>query len=307
VPTVDRLRSFLDVDDLSAAGVRSVLDRAAAWKAKPAEIPLLLAGQSVAAVFEKPSARTRVSFEVAVHTLGGHCVPLRGEELGLGTRESVADVARTLASYCTIIGARVFDHRVLEEMGRYAAVPIVNLLSDRAHPGQALGDLITMEERLGGPLEGLRLAFIGDGNNVAASLAVAAALTGLEMVLSSPAGYELDDGVVERARNLGGAIELTADPFDAVAGADVVYTDVWTSMGQEEEADARRSAFAPFQVNAELMAHAGPEAIFLHCLPAHRGEEVTDEILESPASAVWLQVANRMHSYRALLAEIVSG
>ena len=295
--------SFLDVDDLPAAGLRRVLDRAAAWKEEPGKVPPLLAGQAVAAVYEKPSARTRVSFEVAVTTLGGHCVTLRGEELGLGRRESVADVARTLASYCTLIAARVFDHRVLEEMARTVAVPVVNLLSDRAHPGQAVGDLLTIDERLGG-LEGRRLAFVGDGNNVAASLALAAALTGLEMVVASPAGYELDDALVDRARNLGGLLELVTDPFEAVAGADAVYTDVWTSMGQEEEAEQRRAAFIPYQVNAELMAAAGPEAMFLHCLPARRGEEVTDEVLDGPASAVWPQAENRMHSYRAVLAEL---
>ncbi|HEY3239106.1 MAG TPA: ornithine carbamoyltransferase [Acidimicrobiia bacterium] len=294
---------FLDVDDLTATQLRRVLDRARAWKEEPGKVPPVLAGQSVAAVFEKPSARTRVSFEVAVVTLGGHCVTLRGEELGLGQRESVPDVARTLASYCSLIGARVFDHRVLEEMSRYAEIPVLNLLSDRAHPGQAVGDLLTMEERLGS-LEGRRLAYVGDGNNVAASLALAAALTGLEMVIASPPGYELDDTVVDRARNLGGTLELVPEPVDAVVDADAVYTDVWTSMGQESEAESRRAAFAPYQVNAELLAVAGPEVVFLHCLPAHRGEEVTDEVIVGPASGVWAQAANRMHSYRALLAEL---
>lgn len=296
--------SFLDVDDLSAAALRRVLDRARAWKEEPAKVPPILGGRSVAAVFEKPSARTRVSFEMAVSTLGGHCVTLRGEELGLGRRESVADVARTLASYCTLIGARVFDHRVLEEMARVVAVPVLNLLSDRAHPGQAVGDLLTLEERLGSPLEGRRLAFVGDGNNVAASLALAAALTGLVLVIASPPGYELDDGVVDRARNLGGVLELTSDPFEGVAGADAVYTDVWTSMGQESEAEARRAAFAPYQVNAALLEAAGPDVVFLHCLPARRGEEVTDEVIDGPSSVVWAQAENRMHSYRAILAEL---
>jgi len=295
---------FLDVDDLPAASLRRVLDRATAWKEEPGKVPPLLIGQAVAAVFEKPSARTRVSFEVAVTSLGGHCVTLRGEELGMGRRESVADVARTLASYCTMIAARVFDHRVLEEMARSVALPIVNLLSDRAHPGQAVGDLLTLEERLGN-LEGRRLAFVGDGNNVAASLALGAALTGLEMVVSSPAGYELDDALVDRARNLGGTLELLADPFEAVAGADAVYADVWTSMGQEDEAEQRRAAFSPSQVNAELLAAAGPDAVVLPCLPARRGEEVTDDVLDGPASVVWPQAENRMHSYRAILAELM--
>ena len=294
---------FLDVDDFSAPALRRVLDRAAGWK-ESGKVPDLLSGQAVAAVFEKPSARTRVSFEVAVSTLGGHCVTLRGEELGLGSRESVADVARTLASYCTRVGARVFDHRVLEEMARLGGIPVVNLLSDAAHPGQAVGDLLTLEEHLGGPVEGRRLAFVGDGNNVAASLALAAALTGLEMVVSSPAGYELDDGVVERARNLGGVIELVADPFEAVANADAVYTDVWTSMGQEAENEARLSAFGTYQVNAELMAAARPDTLVLHCLPAKRGLEITDEVLDGPNSVVWTQAENRMHSYRSILVEL---
>jgi ornithine carbamoyltransferase len=295
--------NFLDVDDLSAPALRRVLDRAASWK-ESGKVPDLLAGKAVAAVFEKPSARTRVSFEVAVSTLGGHCVTLRGEELGLGSRESVSDVARTLASYCTMIGARVFDHRVLEEMARIGGVPVVNLLSDTAHPGQAVGDLLTLEEHLGGPVEGRRLAFIGDGNNVAASLALAAALTGLEMVIASPAGYELDDAVVDRARNLGGIIELVSDPYDAVTGADAVYTDVWTSMGQESEKEARIATFAGYQVNADLMAAARPDTLVLHCLPAKRGQEITDEVIDSANSVVWTQAENRMHSYRSILVEL---
>jgi ornithine carbamoyltransferase len=274
----------LDVDDLSASALRRVLDRAATWK-ESGKVPDLLAGKAVAAVFEKPSARTRVSFEVAVSTLGGHCVTLRGEELGLGSRESVSDVARTLASYCTMVGARVFDHRVLEEMARLGGIPVVNLLSDVAHPGQAVGDLLTLEEHLGGPVEGRRLAFIGDGNNVAASLALAAALTGLEMVIASPAGYELDDAVVDRARNLGGNIELVSDPYEAVQGADAVYTDVWTSMGQEAQNDVRQAAFAGYQINAELMAAARPDTLVLHCLPAKRGLEITDEVIDGPRTA----------------------
>ena len=295
---------FLDVDDFTAAALRRVLDRARAWKEEPGKVPPLLAGHSVAAVFEKPSARTRVSFEVAVVTLGGHCLTLRGEELGLGRRESVADVARTLACYCTLIGARVFHHGDLEEMARAAGVPVVNLLSNRGHPGQAVADLLTLEERWGRSVEGRRLAFVGDGNNVAASLALAAALTGLEMVISSPPGYELDDSVVERARNLGGVIEVVPDPYEAVQGVDAIYTDVWTSMGQESEAEVRQVAFAPYQVNAALLAAAGPDPVFLHCLPARRGQEVTDEVLDSRASAVWAQAENRMHSYRAVLAEL---
>jgi len=302
-PTGGNGPHFLDVDDFAAPTLRRVLDRALAWK-ESGKVPDLLAGQAVAAVFEKPSARTRVSFEVAVSTLGGHCVTLRGEELGLGTRESVADVARTLASYCTMVGARVFDHKVLEEMARLGGIPVVNLLSDIAHPGQAVGDLLTLEEHLGGPVEGRRLAFVGDGNNVAASLALAAALTGMEMIIASPPGYELDDTVVERARNLGGVIDLVTDPYDAVAGVDAVYTDVWTSMGQEGTHEARLAAFGSYQVNAELMAAARPDTLVLHCLPAKRGLEITDDVLDGPNSVVWTQAQNRMHSYRSILVEL---
>jgi ornithine carbamoyltransferase len=218
----------------------------------------------------------------------------------------VEDVARTLASYCAVIAARVFDHATLEAMASVVHVPVVNLLSDRAHPCQALADLLTIRE-LFGELDGRRVAFVGDGNNVAASLAFAAALSGIELVVSSPPGYDLDDDVIDRARNLGGSIELVTDPHEAVRGVDVVYTDVWTSMGQEDEAAQRRAAFAGYRVDGALMASAGAQARFLHCLPAHRGEEVTDDVLDGPASAVWQQAENRMHAVRALFAALVSG
>jgi ornithine carbamoyltransferase len=294
----------LEVDDLDPARVTTILDRAEEWKRTPAALPTPLAGRGAALLFEKPSARTRMSTEMAVATLGGHPVYLRGEEVGIDTRESVEDVARTLAGYCAVIAARVFDHALLEGFAAAAAVPVVNLLSDRAHPTQALADLLTVREVLG-HLDGRRLAYVGDGNNVATSLAFAAALTGLELVVASPPGYELDDDVVDRARNLGGTIELLADPHEAVRGADAVYTDVWTSMGQEAEADARRAAFAGYQVDAGLMDSAGPDARLLHCLPAHRGEEVSAEVLDGPRSVVWQQAANRMHATRALLATLL--
>jgi ornithine carbamoyltransferase len=296
---------FLEVDDLDPAGLRSVLDRAERWKRDPTAVPPLLAGQSIALFFEKPSARTRVSTEVAVHTLGGHAVPLRAEEVGIGTRESAEDVARTLAAFCTMIAARVHDHAVLDAMAAAVDAPVVNLLSDRAHPLQALADLLTLQERLGG-LEGRRIAYVGDGNNVAASLAFGAALSGLELTVASPPDYELDDDVVGRARNLGGAIELVSDASDAVRGADAVYTDVWTSMGQEAEAEQRRKVFRDYRVDADLMKVAGPQAVVLHCLPAHRGEEITSDVLDGPQSVVWQQAENRMHAARALLAELAA-
>ena len=294
---------FLEVDDLDPATLRALLDQAQAWKRAPADVPATLAGRGVALLFEKPSARTRTSTEMAAATLGAHPVYLRGEEVGLGVRESVEDVARTLAGYCAILCARVFDHATLQTMADAVDVPVVNLLSDRAHPCQALADLLTLQELFGG-LDGRRVAYIGDGNNVAASLAFAAALSGLEVTLASPPGYALDDDVVERARNLGGTIELTGDPYDAVRDADAVYTDVWTSMGQEAEQARRRAAFTGYTVEATLMAAAGPDAWFLHCLPAHRGEEVTADVIDGPRSAVWPQAANRMHATRALLAHL---
>src|SRR4029079_7707577 len=218
-------RSFLDVDDLGPGAVAALLDRAIAWKADPSDVPPALAGQGVAALFEKPSARTRVSIEMAVETLGGHPIYIRPEEVGLDTRESVEDVARTMAGMCAVIAARVFDHRTLERMDAVVDVPVVNLLSDTSHPCQALADLLTLLEHFGS-IEGRRVAYVGDGNNVAASLAFAAALSGVELSVASPEGYELDADVVARARNLGGAIELVTDPYDAVRNADAVYTDV---------------------------------------------------------------------------------
>jgi ornithine carbamoyltransferase len=241
---------------------------------------------------------------MAVVGLGGHPVYIRPEEVGLGVRETVEDVARTLAAYCAVVAARVFVHGTLEAMAGAVDIPVVNLLSDRAHPCQALADYLTLQEAFGA-LEGRRLVFVGDGNNVAASLAFGAALSGVELTVASPPGYELDDDVVDRSRNLGGAVEVTNDPFEAAKGADAIYTDVWTSMGQEKEQEARRAAFAGFQVNSELMGAAGEQAKFLHCLPAHRGEEVAADVIDGPASLVWQQAGNRMHAARALLSVLV--
>jgi ornithine carbamoyltransferase len=297
------IRRFLEVDDLTPAQFNGLLDHAIAWKRDPESMPVALEGRAIALLFQKPSARTRVSTELAVHTLGGYAVVLRGEEVDLGRRESVEDVARTVAGFCSVIAARVHDHDALEAMAVAVDVPIVNLLSDRAHPCQALADFLTLREHLG-TLEGRRLTYVGDGNNVAASLAFGAALAGLELTVASPPGYELDEGVVDRVRNLGGALELSSDPHEAVRDADAVYTDVWTSMGQEDEREVRQAAFAGFQVDAGLMAAAGPGAVFLHCLPAHRGEEVAAEVIDGPASLVWEQAANRMHSVRSLLASL---
>ncbi|MEZ5169737.1 MAG: ornithine carbamoyltransferase [Acidimicrobiia bacterium] len=296
----------LEVDDLTPGELRSILDDAVAWKSDPGNVPDLLTGRGAVALFEKPSARTRTAFEMAVVGLGGHPIQVRGEDVGIGVRESAADVARTFAAFCDVIAARVFDHDVLRVMAEATDTPVVNLLSDSAHPTQALADVLTLREQFG-DLEGRRVAYVGDGNNVAASLAFAAALCGLEMTVSSPAGYELDEEVVERARNLGGSVTPVPDPHEAVHGVDAVYTDVWASMGQESEAAQRRKAFDGYTVDTTLMERAGDDAVFLHCLPAHRGEEVAAEVIDGEHSRVWQQAENRMHALRALLAHLVAG
>ena len=295
---------FLDVEDLGPAGLGRVLDRAMAGKDGP--VVESWTGRSAVLFFEKPSARTRVSTEVAVRSLGAHAIYVRGEEVGLEVRETTADVARTFGAFVDAILARVFDHATLETFASESGVPVVNLLSDRSHPCQALADLLTIRDELG-TLAGARLAYVGDGNNVAASLAVASALAGVDMVLAAPPGYGLDGEVMDRVRTLGGAVETSSDPHEAVRGADAVYTDVWTSMGQEDETELRKAAFADYQVDATLMERAGPDAIFLHCLPAHRGEEVTADVIDGPRSRVWQQAANRMHAVRALLPELLAG
>lgn len=296
-------RDFLDIDELDPARLTRILDQAVAGRDDPGSIAPVLAGLGVAALFEKPSARTRASFEMAIVALGGHPVILQADVVQFGVRESAADIARTLASYCAAIAARVFDHENLVTMADAVDVPVVNLLSDRAHPLQALTDLLTLRDHLG-RLEGSRVAYVGDGNNVAASLAYGAALCGLELVVASPAGYELPDTVIDRARNLGGSVEQVTDPYEAAKGADALYTDVWTSMGQEDKAAVRRAAFAGYTVDDALLSAANPGACFLHCLPAHRGEEVTASVIDGPASVVWDQAANRLHAARALLADL---
>jgi ornithine carbamoyltransferase len=294
------MRHLLEIDDLSRDELFDVL--ALALEPNP---PQVLARKGMALLFEKPSARTRNSMEMAVRDLGGHPVTIRGEEVSIDRRESAEDVARTLACYHAAIGARVFRHSVLERMAAVAWVPIVNLLSDEAHPLQALADLLTIRDEFGG-LEGRILAYIGDGNNVCRSLVLAATLAGMEVRVASPAGYVLPDHDVERIAGLGPAPEILDRPEDAVKGADVIYTDVWTSMGQEAEADQRRQAFEGFIVNDRLLAGAAESAVFLHCLPAHRGEEVAASVIDGEHSRVWRQAENRMHAARGALAWVLS-
>ena len=292
------MRHFLEVDDLSAEELRWVLDMAS--RAADAAPPVL-DGSGVALVFEKSSNRTRNSMEMAVRQLGGHPVYIRPEEVGMDVRETAEDIARTLACYHDIIAARVFRHRHLERMAACEVAPVINLLSDDAHPCQALADLLTVSQCIG--LDRTpRVAFVGDANNMWRSLAIGCAMVGIASSLAVPDGYGPSGPALDRIASLGGECTVTDDPAEAVAGADVVYTDVWTSMGQEDEKTERLAAFGPYQVTPELMSLAAPDAIFLHCLPAHRGEEVAAEVIDGPASRVWQQARNRMHAARGLLA-----
>jgi ornithine carbamoyltransferase len=292
-------RHLLEVDDLTADELGTVLDLAEDPDPEP-----VLAGKGMALVFQKPSARTRNSMEMAVVQLGGHPVSVRGDEVGIDTRETAEDVARTLACYHAAVGARVFSHRVLERMAAVSPVPVVNLLSDEAHPLQALADLLTLRQAWGG-FKGRALAYVGDGNNVCRSLGLAGALAGLEIRMATPPGYGVPPEHADRLKALGADVVETSRAAEAVDGADAVYTDVWASMGQEAEADARRRAFEGFAVDERLMGGAAPGALFLHCLPAHRGEEVTAAVVDGPASRVWEQAANRMHAARGLLRFLV--
>jgi ornithine carbamoyltransferase len=288
-------RHLLEIDDLSGEEIKAVLHLAG--HTNP---PKILDGRGVALVFEKPSLRTRNSTEMAVVQLGGHPISLQANEVGLGVRETAEDVARTLERYHAVICARVFEHEKLERMATVSSVPIVNLLSDQSHPLQALADLLTIQQ-LFGSLEGRAVAYVGDANNVSRSLALACARTGMSFRFGCPPGYGPSDVDLDLLASMGAAVTVHDRPADAVDGADVVYTDVWASMGQEDEAEARRRAFEGYTVDGALIEAAGTGAIFLHCLPAHRGEEVSAEVLDSDRSVVWQQAENRMHTARATL------
>ena len=293
-------RHVLEVDDLTAEELVAVLDLA-----ELPDPPPVLSAQGVALLFEKPSNRTRNATEMAVVQLGGHPVSLQAAEVGLDVRETAEDVARILGSYHRVVCARTFAHATLERMagaldGAGVAVPVVNLLSDEAHPCQALADLLTLRQELGA-VAGCTVAWVGDANNVARSLALAVVRLGGRMRLAGPAGFTFDDATLDRVRGAGpGCVEVFDRPEAAVAGADAVATDVWASMGQEDEAAARRRAFAGWTVTSALLEHAAPRGILLHCLPAHRGEEVAADALDGPRSRVWQQAANRMHAMRGL-------
>jgi len=303
-----RGKDLLSVSDLSREDIWLLIREAVEMKAQG--WLSLLDRKILALIFEKPSLRTRVSFEIAMKQLGGHSLYLSPGEVGLGKREAISDVARVLSRYVDVIAARTFSHQTLELLASHSRVPVINALSDLEHPCQALADLLTTYEKKG-QLEGLTLAFVGDGNNVAHSLLLAASLMGMNFRIASPPGYTVKEEILHLAQEYAASSEAeifcTEQPQLAVSGADVVYTDVWTSMGQEAEADQRRQIFAGYQVNSELLSLAKEDAILMHPLPAHRGEEVAENILDSPQSVVFDQAENRMHLQKALLAALLGG
>ena len=303
------MKHFLDLADWTAADLQYLLDSAVTLKEEHRRggNPPLLKGKTLAMVFQKPSLRTRVSFEIAMQQVGGYAFYLSPQEIGLGKRESTADIARVLGGYVDAIMARTFEHQHVLDLARWSAVPVINGLTDYNHPCQAMADLLTIYEEFG-RLEGLHLAYIGDSNNVVTSLLMGAAQFGMKMTIGSPVGYQPRPAVLEKAHELAGGrldVAVTDDPLAAVTGADVVYTDTWTSMGQEAETEQRRAVFPPFQVNEALLSHAAEHAIVLHCLPAHRGEEITDEVADGPQSRLFPQAENRLHAQKAILVHLL--
>ncbi len=306
------MENFISLAELSAEGIYEIFDLAAELKEewrRGGNRPLL-AGKTLGMIFQKPSLRTRVSFEVGMRHLGGEALYLSPQEIKLGERESVADVARVLSRYVDGIMARVFAHSDVEELATQASVPVINGLSDFGHPCQALSDLFTIREERGA-LGGLRLAYVGDGNNVAHSLLFGASLVGMEIWVATPPGYEPQEEVVAKAKGfaqrMGSQVVLTHDPQEAVRGADMIHTDAWASMGQEEGREERLKVFPPYQVNAQLVAKARKSPLVMHCLPAHRGEEITDEVIDGPYSIVYTQAENRLHLQKAVLLLLMGG
>ncbi|MDD1664033.1 MAG: ornithine carbamoyltransferase [Methanomicrobiales archaeon] len=299
-------RDFISIVDADPHDLTLLLDRAAQVKRARGEAGdrRILAGKCLAMVFEKASTRTRVSFEVGMEELGGHAIFLNPNDLQLGRGEEIRDTARVLSRYVAGVMIRAFKHATIEEFARYSTIPVINGLSDREHPCQILGDLLTLREHFGST-DGLSVAWIGDGNNVCHSLVLASAMAGIDLAVASPAHYRPDQGIVEAARAAGAKIRVIGDPRKAARDADALYTDVWVSMGEEAEREERRAAFLGYTIDAALLSIASPDAVVLHCLPAHRGEEITDEVLEGPQSIVWDQAENRLHTEKALLATLI--
>jgi len=304
------MKDFLTIEEYTPETIQGLLDLAVdlknEWKSG-GNFPILK-NKVLAMIFQKPSLRTRVSFDMGMRHLGGDALYLSPAEIGLGKRESIADVARVLDGYVDIIMARVFDHAHVEELAKWSEVPVINGLSDYNHPCQAMADALTIQENFGN-LKGLNVTYVGDGNNVAVSLMHICAKLGANFTIANPQGYGLSKNAIELGQKFasaaGSAIRLLTDPQDAAKNADVIYTDTWTSMGQEEEASLRKKVFPPYQVNAQLVSQAKPEVIVMHCLPAHRGEEITDEVADGPHSHLFPQAHNRLHAQKAILARLL--
>ncbi|MBM3249861.1 MAG: ornithine carbamoyltransferase [Candidatus Omnitrophica bacterium] len=301
-------KDLVSIKDLTAKEIKEIFDLTDKLKKDAQKYSRTLSGNSLALIFQKPSNRTRVSFQVGMYQLGGYSLYLAPQEINLGVRESIRDVAKTLSRYVQAIVFRTFEHKNVTELARAADIPVINALSDFEHPCQALADIYTVREKLK-RLKGLTLAFVGDGNNVCNSLLYAAAKVGLNMHVGSPAGYTPDSAVVGEAKAIArtkqAEVKVFDNPTDAVRGAHVVYTDVWTSMGQEKEAQERKKIFREFQINKNLARLAHPKALIMHCLPAHRGEEITDEMMDSPNSVIFDQAENRMHVQKAILIKLL--
>ncbi len=302
-------RSIVSIDDLTIEELKQLIDTSIRLKDElyTGERRDVLQGKTLGMIFEKPSLRTRVAFETAMTQLGGHAIYLGPDDIKLGKRETTEDIAKVLSSMVDVIMARVFAHKTVEDLAKYSRVPVINGLSDFEHPTQIVGDMVTVKEKFD-HFEGLKFAFIGDGNNVANSIVFAGAKLGMHVVVASPKGYEVQKKVVERgleiSKSTGAKIEITNDPQSAAKGADIIYTDVWASMGQESEAEARKKIFAPYQINSKIMALAKPTAIFMHCLPAHYGEEVTEDVGHGSQSAIFEEAENRLHSIKAMIVHI---
>jgi ornithine carbamoyltransferase len=303
-------RDLVSIRDFTPREIETVLDLAELMKTRPADFRGALAGKQLVMFFEKPSLRTRLTFEVGITSLGGFAMFVDQTHSRLGERESLSDIAHNLERWVDCVVLRTFDHSTIEQVAEHASVPVINALSDLEHPCQALADYLTLQEKFG-DVRKIKLAYVGDGNNMAHSLMLAAASLGSRIAVATPKGYEPNKSIVQSAKELakktGGRVEVTSDPMVAVAEADAVYTDVWASMGQEAEAEARANIFAPFRVTEELMEVAAPHALFLHCLPAHRGSEVTAEVIDSPRSVVFDQAENRLHIQKAILLQLLGG
>ena len=305
-----RKKDLISIHELTSEEVAAILELAADLKARPREHTSALGGKSLAMIFEKSSTRTRVSFEVGMFQLGGQALFLSSRDIQLGRGETISDTARVLSRYVDGIMARTFSHQTVVDLAGFGSIPVINGLTDDLHPCQALADYFTLKE-IFGDLRGRKIAYVGDGNNMAHSLMFGAAKVGMDIAVASPEGYEVSERYLDLAMSdaaaAGTGVELTHDPHEAVRGASCVYTDVWASMGQEEEAAERLQAFTGYQVSAELMAHALPEAVFLHCLPAHRGEEVAAEVADGPQSRILDEAENRLHVQKAIMVTLMGG